>query len=41
MGKGITSWKGEDYDKALERCRRIWHHHNNTDAFFLARMEKC
>ena len=41
MGKGITSWKGEDYDKAVERCRRIWPHHNNTDAFFLARMEKC
>ena len=41
MKKGITSWKQDDYDKEVEKCRRIWPHHNNTDAFFLARMEKC
>ncbi len=41
MKKGITSWKQDDYDKDVEKCRRIWPHHNNTDAFFLARMEKC
>ena len=41
MKKGITSWKQNDYDKDVEKCRRIWPHHNNTDAFFLARMEKC
>ena len=41
MKKGITSWKQDDYDKDVEKCRRVWPHHNNTDAFFLARMEKC
>ena len=41
MKKGITSWKQKDYDKDVKKCRRIWPHHNNTDAFFLARMEKC
>ena len=41
MKKGITSWKQNDYDKDVEKCRRIWPHNNDTDAFFLARMEKC
>ena len=38
---GITEWKGEKYDKEVEKCMRIWPHHNDTDGFFVARFEKC
>ncbi len=38
---GITEWNGEVYDKEVEKCMRIWPHHNDTDAFFVARLEKC
>jgi NOL1/NOP2/sun family putative RNA methylase len=38
---GITEWNGETYDKEVENCMRIWPHHNDTDAFFIARLEKC
>ena len=38
---GITKWNGETYDKEVENCMRIWPHHNDTDAFFVARLEKC
>ena len=41
MSKGITNWKEKDYDMSIEKCVRIWPHHNNTDAFFLARIMKC
>jgi len=39
--KGITTWNKEIYDKEVEKCMRIWPHHNDTNAFFIARMEKC
>ena len=41
IGKGITNWKKTEYDKEMEKCARIWPHHNDTDGFFIARMEKC
>lgn len=41
MGKGITEWKDNEYNKEVEKCARIWPHQNDTDGFFLARMEKC
>ena len=40
-GKGITEWNGQIYDKEVEKCMRIWPHQNDTDGFFVARMEKC
>ena len=39
--RGITEWKEESYDKEVEKCMRIWPHHNDTDGFFVARLEKC
>ena len=39
--KGVTEWNGKEYDKEVEKCMRIWPQHNNTDGFFVARMEKC
>ena len=41
LGHGITNWKENEYDKDVKKCARMWPHHNDTDAFFLARMEKC
>tara|TARA_B100001250_G_scaffold375251_1_gene362677 strand:- start:218 stop:1144 length:927 start_codon:yes stop_codon:yes gene_type:complete len=41
IGKGITHWRGETYDKEIQKCGRIWPHHNDTDGFFIARIEKC
>ena len=38
---GITEWNGKRYNKEVEKCMRIWPHHNDTDAFFIARLEKC
>ena len=39
--KGVTEWNGNEYDKEVEKCMRIWPHHNDTDGFFVARFEKC
>jgi len=41
IGKGVRKWKGETYDKEIDKCARIWPHHNDTDGFFIARIEKC
>jgi len=41
IGKGITHWRGETYDREVQKCGRIWPHHNDTDGFFIARIEKC
>ena len=41
LDNGVTNWKEEDYNKEVKKCARMWPHHNDTDAFFLARMEKC
>ena len=40
-GKGITEWNGQKYDDEVEKCMRIWPHQNDTNGFFVARMEKC
>ena len=41
MGKGVECWKQEKFDSEIVKCRRIWPHHNDTDGFFMARIEKC
>ena len=41
IGKGISKWNEESFDREVEKCVRIWPHHNDTDGFFLARIEKC
>ena len=41
IGKGIDHWRGKTYDKEIQKCGRIWPHHNDTDGFFIARIEKC
>ena len=41
MQDGITEWKEDIYSEEVRKCKRIWPHHNDTDAFFIARMEKC
>ena len=41
MGKGVKCWKQEKFDSEIEKCRRIWPHHNDTGGFFIARIEKC
>tara|TARA_B110000240_G_C13446520_1_gene430570 strand:- start:179 stop:1099 length:921 start_codon:yes stop_codon:yes gene_type:complete len=38
---GITEWNNESYNSEVKKCMRVWPHHNDTDAFFIARMEKC
>ena len=40
-GPGITKWNNETYNSEVEKCMRVWPHHNDTDGFFIARMEKC
>jgi 16S rRNA C967 or C1407 C5-methylase (RsmB/RsmF family) len=37
---GITEWNNESYNSEVKKCMRVWPHHNDTDAFFIARMEK-
>ena len=39
--KGIAEWKNESYDKEVEKCMRIWPHHNDTGGFFVTRFKKC
>ena len=41
MEKGIKYWKDEKFDSEIEKCKRVWPHHNDTDGFFIARIEKC
>ena len=41
VGKGISKWNEETFDKEVQKCVRVWPHHNDTDGFFLARIEKC
>ena len=39
--EGRTNWMNQDYDNEVKKCARIWPHHNDTDAFFITRIEKC
>jgi NOL1/NOP2/sun family putative RNA methylase len=36
---GVTEWRGEEYDPAVEKARRIYPHHNDTGGFFCAKLE--
>lgn len=37
----VTSWRGEEYDPAVERCLRILPQDNDTEGFFVARIRKA
>jgi 16S rRNA C967 or C1407 C5-methylase (RsmB/RsmF family) len=37
---GITSWKGEDYDRCLKRTARFYPHQVNSVGFFMAKVSK-
>jgi NOL1/NOP2/sun family putative RNA methylase len=36
---GVCEWRGERYDPAVERCTRVYPHHNDTGGFFCAKLE--
>src|SRR3989338_2405200 len=36
---GVDSWDGEDYDKNVEKCCRIYPQDNNSEGFFVARLK--
>ena len=37
---GVVKWEGEDYDKQVENCVRLYPQDNDTDGFFLAKIIK-
>lgn len=37
---GICEWNGEDLDKNVEKCLRLYPQDNNTDGFFVAKIRK-
>lgn len=37
---GILSWAGQTFSSDMRYCIRIWPHHNHTDGFFIACLEK-
>ena len=37
---GLTTWAGQTFHSELRHCLRIWPHHNDTDGFFIALLEK-
>ncbi|PSP68355.1 SAM-dependent methyltransferase [Halobacteriales archaeon QS_1_69_70] len=36
---GVTEWRGESYDDAVRRAKRVYPHHNDTGGFFCAKVE--
>ena len=36
--KGITKWNNQQYNKEVEKTCRIYHHDNDTEGFFLAKL---
>lgn len=38
---GVTRWEGRALEPALERCIRLWPHHNDTGGFFIAVLTKA
>ncbi len=36
--KGLTGWRGYEYDKSMERSARFYPHHVNSVGFFMARI---
>ena len=37
---GISEWKGENFSKELKKAKRIYHHDNNMEGFFVCKMKK-
>jgi len=38
--KGVCSWEGEEFDKSVEKCLRLYPQDNDTDGFFVAKIKK-
>jgi NOL1/NOP2/sun family putative RNA methylase len=38
--RGITHWKGEEYDSSIKKCVRIYPQDNDSEGFFIARLKK-
>ena len=39
-GKAIEEFEGESYDSDVKKCMRIWPQDNDTEGFFIAKIEK-
>ncbi|MFA5174215.1 MAG: RsmB/NOP family class I SAM-dependent RNA methyltransferase [Candidatus Pacearchaeota archaeon] len=37
---GITSWKNQELNKNIAKAKRIYHHDNNMEGFFVCKMRK-
>jgi len=40
MRSGLTKWNGEEFDKSVKSCIRIYPQDNNTEGFFIAKVIK-
>ncbi len=40
LSSGITKFEDREFNPDVERCRRIWPHHNNTGGFFITKIRK-
>ena len=40
LREGVVSWRGEEYDSQVQKCRRLYPQDNNTDGFFLCKIRK-
>lgn len=38
--EGILEWKGKKFDKSMINCKRIYHHDNDMEGFFLCKILK-
>ncbi|MBS3075575.1 RsmB/NOP family class I SAM-dependent RNA methyltransferase [Candidatus Pacearchaeota archaeon] len=38
--EGILEWRGKKFDKNMINCKRIYHHDNNMEGFFLCKIKK-
>ncbi len=37
---GLREWNGKEYSKEIEKCLRIYPHHNSTGGFFVCKIRK-
>lgn len=37
---GILEWKGKKFSEELKKCRRIYHHDNNLEGFFICKIKR-
>ncbi len=37
---GVRSWKGKEFNKEVEKTRRVYPHDSNTEGFFVSRIKK-